>query len=59
MHFKNLDILCFQDCTGDGQVTCLDYAMIHKFGANGCSQPIPAGNKFFADFQVCAAAVNE
>jgi len=37
-----------QDCNGDGQINCLDYAAIHRFGGYGCQQALPPdyGNKF-------------
>lgn len=37
-----------QDCNGDGQVNCLDYAHLHRFGGYGCNQALPPdySNKF-------------
>ncbi|CAK1586776.1 unnamed protein product [Parnassius mnemosyne] len=44
-----------QDCNGDGQVDCYDYAAIHKLGAYGCRGELPF--KFYNDFNQCLAYV--
>nr|UNZ11905.1 invertebrate-type lysozyme 2 [Coridius chinensis] len=31
-----------RDCNGDGQVTCIDFAAIHRFGPFGCRSQINA-----------------
>ncbi|KAF2353097.1 Invertebrate-type lysozyme [Trinorchestia longiramus] len=48
-----------QDCNGDGQVTCKDYALIHKLGGYGCRGPVPQNNPFFQTFYECISTVGE
>ncbi|XP_042241677.1 lysozyme-like isoform X3 [Homarus americanus] len=28
------------DCNGDGEVTCIDFVRIHKYGVSGCRSPL-------------------
>ncbi|XP_018020651.1 invertebrate-type lysozyme 2-like [Hyalella azteca] len=48
-----------QDCNGDGQVTCLDYALIHKIGGYGCRAPLPPNNPYFLALDHCLSVINE
>ncbi|XP_071539968.1 lysozyme 2-like isoform X2 [Panulirus ornatus] len=41
-----------KDCDGDGQLTCEDYVRIHKYGPNGCGQPLTG--KFGELYYECA-----
>lgn len=42
------------DCDGDGQVTCYDYARMHKAGRSGCSAASWVDNTdYWAQFQEC------
>ena len=50
-YIVNIDIL-FQDCNGDGFVTCDDYAMIHKNGGYSCSNNIQ-GSDFWKIYSKC------
>ncbi|XP_013140998.1 PREDICTED: lysozyme 2-like [Papilio polytes] len=44
-----------QDCNGDGQIDCYDYAAIHKLGGYGCKADLPF--KFHNTFNQCLAYV--
>ncbi|XP_075536451.1 lysozyme-like [Dermacentor variabilis] len=42
------------DCDGDGQVTCYDYARMHKAGRSGCSAASWVdATDYWAQFQEC------
>jgi hypothetical protein len=48
-----------QDCDGDGQVDCQDYARIHYLGAGGCDkQPGEDFYKFKNDLDTCLEEIN-
>ncbi|XP_050430199.1 uncharacterized protein LOC126839154 [Adelges cooleyi] len=46
-----------QDCNGDGQVDCWDYASIHILGGYGCRAPL--SQNFKNKFETCQKSVNE
>jgi hypothetical protein len=48
-----------QDCDGDGEIDCQDYARIHTLGGVGCVNE-PEGNfeNFKSDLDTCLAEVN-
>ena len=41
-------VLMTQDCNGDGDVDCQDYALMHRLGGVGC---VKAPGKDFDEFQ--------
>jgi len=49
----------YQDCDGNGAVTCHDYARIHQLGGNGCTGAISPDNPFFNTLDTCLAIVGE
>lgn len=51
--------LLTQDCDGDGQVDCQDYARIHKMGANGCvKEPDDSIRQFKRNLDTCLEEIN-
>jgi hypothetical protein len=52
-------LLLVQDCDGDGQIDCQDYARIHKLGGVGCiKEPHKDFDDFKSDLDTCLAEVN-
>jgi hypothetical protein len=48
-----------QDCDGDGQVDCQDYARMHALGAVGCADEPDGGFEHFkSDLDTCLAEIN-
>ncbi|XP_076062012.1 lysozyme 1-like [Oratosquilla oratoria] len=45
-----------KDCDNDGQLTCADFARIHKLGPRNCEGVV--NNEYWVKFQDCAAALN-
>ncbi|XP_064487328.1 invertebrate-type lysozyme 2-like [Ornithodoros turicata] len=43
------------DCDGDGQVTCFDYARMHKAGRYGCDGKWVDGTEYWKLFEECMA----
>jgi len=49
-----------QDCDGDGRISCLDHAMVHKLGGYSCATPQPVPQQpYFAALQQCLDVFNE
>ena len=46
-----------QDCTGDGQVDCYDYAALHRLGGYGCRGNLDA--QFRDKFNNCMVQVSQ
>jgi hypothetical protein len=48
-----------QDCDGNGQVDCQDYARIHRMGAADCGkEPGQDFHKFKNDIDTCLAEIS-
>jgi hypothetical protein len=48
-----------QDCNGDGQVDCQDYARMHKLGGFGCAaKPNEDFFQFKSNLDTCLMEVN-
>jgi hypothetical protein len=48
-----------QDCDGNGQIDCQDYARIHALGGVGCvEEPGEDFSHFKSDLDTCLAEVN-
>ena len=43
-----------QDCNGDNDVNCYDYAAIHKLGGYGCKGEL--NYQYYNDLDVCLKA---
>ncbi|OQR80032.1 lysozyme-like [Tropilaelaps mercedesae] len=41
------------DCDGDGQVTCDDYARMHKAGRSGCTAPWVLDTPYWTQYNQC------
>lgn len=41
-----------EDCNGDGEVTCDDYAMMHKSGAEACTKDIQS-SEYWKNYLKC------
>ncbi|RWS30551.1 Destabilase-like protein [Leptotrombidium deliense] len=41
------------DCNRDGRITCDDFALIHKFGANRCAQDSLLNTTFWRKYKTC------